>query len=546
MVRTIDQLAASSTTTTIRGGYASMPVASLLAVWFASQGPDLGTGEFRAWLACIEMVERRGFARHGAQPAYGFDELAKLLGVTRPRARLLVRDLVAAGLLTWSQSAISFPPPPPLPDDLLGPFADTIGRGKGQLAIPRVLLRHLAGGATPARIAVALAALFRCLSCRGGLPDGRGRFKASWIATAFRVGRRQVVAARAGLVELGWLLPEGDNRQLAMNRWGRAYRINLCWKSPVKPIARPAPPRPAPAAPSAPPLLDRNPLREGEIQNQDLASGESAGVQLPGGKGRPKVPMIPNSSSAFPAPRPAATSGPLPATPGPVPAPGGLPRPRLEDVRVEDLKDTGRLMDLLGQASARGLVTGSEADRLRFVGASEHALAIGVENPAGLFVYLTRGKLWHYATQGDEDRAQGRIKAFLRGPETPAMASASASRPPARPMLSEDALVARRVRAALARVGYRGDPLPQVRRQDASWTRERWDAALAEPDGASGVGHLGLIDPPKALVIAHEDPGGEGPARHPAPTSDRGSRPRWEVQAGSSSFCRPIDPSLQG
>ena len=40
-------------------------------------------------------------------------------------------SLVTAGLLTWSESAITFPEPPPLPDDLLAPFADTIGRGKG-------------------------------------------------------------------------------------------------------------------------------------------------------------------------------------------------------------------------------------------------------------------------------------------------------------------------------------------------------------------------------------------------------------------------------
>ena len=503
----------SSTSTAIPGGYVALPVANLLAAWFASQGLELGAGEFRAWLACVEMVKRRAFARDGARPAYGFDELAGLLGVTRPRARLLIQNLVADGRLTWSQSAIIFPPSPPLPEDLFGPFANTIGRGEGQLVIPRVLLRSLARGATPAVIAVALAALFRCLSCRGGLPDGWGRFKTSWIAKAFRVGQRQVVAGRAELVELGWLVPEGDNRQYAMNRWGRAYRIDLRWKPPANSIARSAPPPPIPAACSAPPLIDRNPLREEEIQNQNPASGGSAGVSLGEGEGGAKILMTPNlpsvalpvflpstapawsptlvtmtpepapvSPAASSAARPAAASRPSPAVPDPVRASGGLPAPRLEDVRVEDLKDTSRLMDLLGQALAKGLVTGSEADRLRFVGASEHALAIGEKNPAGLFMYLVRGKLWRYITQEDEDRAQMRIKASLRGPEPSAMMSSSSSSfgPLVRPVLSEDAQVARRVRAALAAAGYRGDPLPQVRRQDASWTRERWNAALAE------------------------------------------------------------------
>ena len=81
---------------------------------------------------------------------------------------------------------------------------------------------------------------------------------------------------------------------------------------------------------------------------------------------------------------------------------------------------------------ARGLVSPSEADRLRFVAAAEHALAIGRANPAGLFAYLVRGRCWRYLTQDDEDRANARIKAFLRGPEPPRVAS-SASRPPARP-----------------------------------------------------------------------------------------------------------------
>jgi hypothetical protein len=502
MVRTSEQFNAPPTAAAIVGGFVSIPVAHLLAVWFACQGLDLGIGEFRAWLASIEMVKRRTFARHGAPASYRFAELARLLDVTQQRARLLVQNLVAAGLLTWSESAITFPEPPPLPDDLRGPFASTIGRGKGSLVIPRTLLRFLAEGATTAMIAVALAALFRCLSCRKGQPDGRGRFKTSWIARAFRIGERQVVAARNQLVDLGWLIVEGDNRQRAMNRSGRAYRINLGWNPPAQPIARSAPPPPAPAAPSAPPLLDRNPLRE-EIQNQNPAFGGSAGVQLSEGEGgtkipnppvvarpmslpSPPVPVVPPSpvQSPTPATMPTSSATPRPssAVPVPVPAPGVLPAARLEDVRVEDLKDTDRLMELLGQAVARGLVSGSDADRLRLVGAAEHALAIGQGNPAGLFMYLVRGKLWRYLTQEDEDRANVRIKAFLRGPELPRVGPSF--RPPSRPALSEDARAVREFRRAFAAAGYRGDPFPQVRRHDPSWTRERWDAALAELDGA--------------------------------------------------------------
>jgi hypothetical protein len=521
MVRTSEQFNAPTTNAAIVGGFVSIPVAHLLAVWFACQGIEIGIGEFRAWLACIEMVKRRTFARDGAPASYGFAELARLLDVTHQRARLLVQNLVATELLTWSESAITFPAPPPLPDHLLGPFTDTIGRGKGSLVIPRTLLRFLASGATNAVIGVALAALFRCLSCRGGQPDGWGRLKSSWIAQAFRVGQRQVVAARNQLVDLGWLIPEGDNRQRAMNRWGRAYRINLGWNPTAQPIARSAPPPPAPAARSAPPLPDRNPPRE-EFKDQNPASGGPAGVQLSEGEGETETPVIPNPPAvtprivlaspvpvvlASPAPaqsptpattptspamgspavsppeRPAATPGPSPVVPDPVPAPGGLPAARLEDVRVEDLKDSGRLMDLLGQAVARGLVSTSEADRLRFVGAAEHALAIGQGNPAGLFVYLVRGKLWRYLTQDDEDRANVRIKAFLRGPEPPGVAAVGMFRPSG-PSLSADAKVVREIPAAFIRAGIFRDPFPEFHRRKPEWSRERWDAAMAELEGA--------------------------------------------------------------
>ena len=98
---------------------------------------------------------------------------------------------------------------------------------------------------------------------------------------------------------------------------------------------------------------------------------------------------------------------------------GPLPAPTLNDVRVEDLKDTGRLLRLHAQAVARGLVGSSEADRLRFVGAAEHALALGTGNPPGLFMYLVRGRLWRYVTQEDEDRAHARLKRELRGEPPP-------------------------------------------------------------------------------------------------------------------------------
>jgi hypothetical protein len=508
------------------GGFVPVSVTSLMAAWHACRSAPLGIGDFRAWLACREIRARRCLAQEGRAPAYSFRELATLLGVAEKRARASVYRLVDAGLLEWSEHAIAFPEPPA---DFDPGLDDSIGQGRGSLAIPRRILRLLAGGARAALIATVLGVLLRCLSRRRDGFRGRGRVKSAWIARTFGVDLRRVKQARRELIALGWIEPEPSS-QRTENRWGRAFRIDLDWDRPAPAGGRSLPPLTPPGRPEiATPSVDREPFQE-RAKYQDPAGGP-AGARLSDSGGETETSVVPASEpvpvitpSPTPAPpartpvsspspttmptspatgspavssstRPAATPRPSPAVPGPVSSPGGLPAARLEDVRVEDLKDTARLLDLLGQAVARGLVTTSDADRLRFVGAAEHALAIGEGNRAGLFMYLVRGACWRFITQEDEDRANGRIKAFLKGPEKSLMASmfplgfeksvmTSSSRPPARPVLSEDARVVIRVRAALASAGYRGDAFPQVRRQDPSWTRERWDAALAELDGA--------------------------------------------------------------
>ena len=165
-----------------------------------------------------EMEARRCGLGRGRAPSYGLAELAKLLGVSEKRAKASVGRLVAAGLLEWSGSAIGFPD---LPGEGIG-LEDSIGRGRGSVAIPRRMLRLPAGAARPALIATALGIVLRCLSRRRGGFDGRGRVKASWITRVFGVDARRVKQARLELVALGWIEPEASDRR-AENRWGRAY-----------------------------------------------------------------------------------------------------------------------------------------------------------------------------------------------------------------------------------------------------------------------------------------------------------------------------------
>jgi hypothetical protein len=382
MVRSSGQCPkAAAPGSSIAGGFVLVPVAVMMACWRACRSRPLGIGDFRAWLACHEMVARRRPAGDGRIPIYTVDELARLLGVSKKRAGASVKRLVAAGFLGWSDSAIVFPDSP-AEDPALH---DTIGRGRGNLAVPRKILRLLAGGARPALIAAALAMLLRCLSRRRGGFNGRGRVKASWIARIFGVDLRRVKAARAELIALGWIAPEPSD-QRAENRWGRAYRIDLAWDR-VDPEGRRLPPlAPADRSAIATPSVNQEPFQE-KAQHQDPARGGPTGVNLKASAEGNKAP---------------------------------LSAPSLDDVRPEDLTDVGRTLRLFDQAVARRLVVNSEADRLKFLAIAEHARVVGTVNTCGLFARLVRRGLWHFATLDDEDAARRRLRQHLHGRPEPA------------------------------------------------------------------------------------------------------------------------------
>jgi hypothetical protein len=442
--------ASTEKTDKIAGGFVPIPVAALMTAWRACRARPLGIGEFRAWLACRELEARRCTVDDDRAPAYTFAELAKLLDVTERRAKASVMRLVAADLIEWSDKAIGFPDRVDVPgghndpNDGFGDIKNSIGGGNGSITIPRRILRLLVAGARPAMIATVLGLLLRCLSRRKSGFDGRGRVKASWIARVFAVDLRRVKAARRELVALGWIEPESSS-QSAENRWGRAYRINLAWNR-VEAGGRSLPPPPALVRPAiATPSVDQEPLRE-RIQNQEPAGGPS-GFSIEG-SGRQDQPP----------------AGPLPA-------------PKLADVRIDDLKDTGRLLDLHRQAVAKGLVTASEADRLRFIGAAEHALAIAT-NPAALFAWLVLRGCWRYVTVEDEDRAAARLKAHVRrrtvdAPSTPVVGMNLGG-------LSEDARIVKAIREATIRAGIYRDPWPAFSAKYPEWDRVRWDRALVE------------------------------------------------------------------
>jgi hypothetical protein len=59
--------------------------------------------------------------------------------------------------------------------------------------------------------------------------------------------------------------------------------------------------------------------------------------------------------------------------------------------------------------------------------------------------------------------------------------------------LSKDAAIVHYLQTQLAQAGFAEDSFGLVSRNDASWTRERWDNAVGELDQARRIWHQGNI-----------------------------------------------------
>ena len=504
-----------------KGGYRIITAAVLAAAWWAYRSKLIRLVDLRVWFATHEAAARRCGVEKDSPRRFNLEELRKLTGLSLKRLKESVKRLQAARLLNWSETALAFPGsldewPVDGQADFRA-FLDQIPNRERKVPVPRRTLRLLAGGGRPALIATVVGHLIRGLYLKSGKCLSRGRVKASWIAAVFGVGLRRVKHARQELIAGRWLIPLGAD-QWALNRWGAHFRINLEWSrldviDPVisvtstdseHPISGPGPELAPPLAPSgpelAPPESDKEPLN-GREKNQKPASGPSGisisnstenarepqtGCNLDGGSVPPALANLPGPASLALANIPPMPSPATRRSSASVPSrmqPAAIGKPNLQDVVPEDLKDTGRLLELHDQAVALGYVTTSERDRLRFVSAAEHARVIGTKNPCGLFVRLVRCRLWSFLTQDDEDAANVRLKRHLYGtisqeqvPQFPPVREAVG--------LSEDARLVQAIQAALARARYRGCAFPLLKREHPEWTRERWDQALAELEQA--------------------------------------------------------------
>lgn len=434
------------------GGYRLIRPWELLATWHLYKGGALKPLDLRVWYACQELESRRCTMRHPKRAQYSLEELASLLrkGVVDTSTSMLraaLGRLRRCGALTWSAEKLTFANSL---DELQGEGLDafwasyeSVANRRRRVPVPRRTIQLIAGGASRATIATMLGHLLTCVYHRDRGCRSDGRCKASWIASTFSVSVRSVRSARAHLLEIGWLL-ERPAAQWQLNRWGKAVAVNLSWSRPVG-EGRSAPsetaPPPAEIAPAfAPPESDK-----------ELPTGSK------------------NQKPAF-----ARTSGSHSRK--------HLGAPRISNVVKEDLDEMSRLMTLFPQASERGFLGTSEADRLHFVAAAEHARTVGSTNPPGLFVWIVRGARWGFLTQGDEDAAGQRIKRHFHGEVRAAhdREGLRFTKSESVVSLSQDAKIVQAMVQFCEGRGVRQSPLSVLRATRPEWTSERWDRASRE------------------------------------------------------------------
>lgn len=353
------------------GGFCLISGTSLLRAWAAYRRRDLRLLDLRVWFACFELVARRCVAKKGIRPKYSLDEIHALVGGTGgEHIHQAVTRLERSGLVIWGETCITLPRPDLGSGDLdLALVCEQVANHRRLVPVPRRIIRLIAGGARRVVIATILGHLFRCLYYRNGRCEPEGTCKGSWIAGVFNVSLRNVKSARQHLVRIGWL-EAIERRQTYLNRFGQRVRINLDWsRSDISGRPKRSPLSALSTTRSAPPYEDKK-LSSRFDQHQKPGDGPAGVCRKPGRAGRPA----------------------------------------LRHVVRNDLRDPRRLEELREEAIKKGFIGCSECDRLRFFAAAEHAKATGTRNPCGLFATLVRRKLWHFATQDDEDAAVAQLK----------------------------------------------------------------------------------------------------------------------------------------
>lgn len=443
------------------GGHLMLRTVELCMAWaLYCEGP-LQALDWRVWLACHELVERRRHAGRGKRgrqrgelrPSYTRGEVRDLVGGGGEKVRDSLRRLGRVGLVRFSPERIVFATSPDelLVDDLAPVFrmAAAMPERRPRFPMPRRTLRMLCGSTRKSTAAVVFDALLRCCFFhRGRGWDTAGRCIASSVAEAFGLSERAVHRARRHLEELEWmerLAPESARERALENRFGARYAVSLTFARTVGERGLSTPEMSCRSAASDPRMSCPESDRSLSSRTKDQRPGASP----------------PGPRSDF-----SSRKG------------GGLPEPNWRRLVSEDLASIPRLMVLFDQVLELGHVGDAFMDRLNFCGAAQRARAKGTSNPCGLFRRLVERGLWAHVTNDDEESVRAPLTRFLNG--EPEREERATERP--RRRLSDDARFVQRVLAACRNRGLRQREtiFRELNRRHPEWSEPRWGRALAE------------------------------------------------------------------
>ena len=348
------------------GGYIFLMVVQLALLWWLQRSKQIQSLDLRVWFACHELEAQRCVPTP--------DTLRKVLrwkgGNHHLKASL--RRLEDVGLMRCSTSCRTFfaTSPADLPDgvDLAG-FSTMLGKIKNNrrcVPFPRQIVRLIAQGCSPVRIATLLGHLFRCLYYRDGRCASGGRCKASWIADVFGVDRRNVKRERKRLMDLRLLEPGPPSPQWLLNRHGSLTYVSLTW--------------------------NQADLREANTCCSDVQ--DEPQTQLPPPPVCPTMQLPPPSSNQklFSDYKHQKQE-----------TPGVLRPPTMQHIIDADLRDPDRTVLLSDDACARGLIGPNDHERRGFYNHVEHAKTYGTRNAPGMLAANIRYRRSQVITNADED-----------------------------------------------------------------------------------------------------------------------------------------------
>jgi hypothetical protein len=237
------------------GGFTGITLTQIAMIWvsYLTAGIAIGIVEVRAYLAALELVQRRKTEEHirrrlftewkktrqgpcpkPVEPHYRLEELSTLMGEPLEKVRRAVKRLEETGLLTFTPTRISFAmEPEELQVESTAPIYEMLrtlsprGGWNRIVPLPRRIITVLAETGSRSVIATVLGFVARC--CFYFSKEKKytyvGRCKSSWISESFGISLAATKAARSFLVSIEFLRPL-ETPQLEMNKKGGLVQVN--------------------------------------------------------------------------------------------------------------------------------------------------------------------------------------------------------------------------------------------------------------------------------------------------------------------------------